>query len=836
MKIEAIFLFFTKIYQFVYTQNYHDLKLNELMARREAEVLERREAAAAVVAPPVRPPSHTQLVREREARGEIAPLLHGEAAMKACGAQPTFIDQNILQAQALRSPIILRAGDPPQYNKHRSPKSGVNLSKTSKQGFFKGALAKEQRFARLDEHRMPKAHHDKDRAHLALPITHPEHQHTMHLDISMHDILREVGPGGDLRVLGFNKHNGTLRLAYKDGHGPNPADFHGQFIVNLYLEDRSPQFFSRPWDRPEASPDWDPATRVISKPAELAAIPDDVYEEVFHSKFKVSYTEEQTPSPDFRDIMRCEVFANRPRDAESFKGTVDMLAVRNSGSAWPKVRQIINDEMERLGKPITDMSLAEVFTALTRKAEILDQIAEMGVLPGTADDIFTGWTFDPDIFIRDVYDTAGSIVAGDWDGMALGHPPEIKKEYREVYNTFAMPPAEARRNIGLLMEKSNAYLAEIKAAALEKPEAARSPFECKALSITRMEDIVSEFAQARAGCITPHEFLFQQILNDAYRDEANAHYGIDYGCANLQTAMNTLLTQHYEEGYHRAGQLARVERVLAGVLRGGDPTAALPVPTDIFEKMVTHLDKHLTKAIHEGKREYVLPHVDHDMNVHNLFQHGFDMRNPYGSNLEGPWLFVSPDGGVLYGDRQEQLIEVMLTGDFLERNLIDISHGADMTVGWDRVVARQLELGQEVPELTKSKYFAHAVSQALAAGTPLPENLTLSDDYDLAHGWDRLIPELYARDYVIPFGLDDKLQAANAFLEVDLYGDIPRVIADVNNLVDASNLHRGWDKVIKELIKEGYGPEIEAATMQAYQQHIGADVAPAAEAGAVLRA
>ena len=73
-------------------------------------------------------------------------VFYGIRAMTKAGIQPEFAAHNIIQAAALKSAVILRAGDPPQYNKDRSPKSGVNLSKTSKQGFFKGTLSKEERF------------------------------------------------------------------------------------------------------------------------------------------------------------------------------------------------------------------------------------------------------------------------------------------------------------------------------------------------------------------------------------------------------------------------------------------------------------------------------------------------------------------------------------------------------------------------------------------------------------------------------------------------------------------------------------------------------------------
>ncbi len=68
------------------------------------------------------------------------------------------------------------------------------------------------------------------------------------------------------------------------------------------------------------------------------------------------------------------------------------------------------------------------------------------------------------------------------------------------------------------------------------------------------------------------------------------------------------------------------------------------------------------------------------------------MRNPYGSNLEGAWLMVTSNGLIVHGDTEEQLVEVLLTEGFLEKNLITVSHGANMSAGWDRVIERQIQL------------------------------------------------------------------------------------------------------------------------------------------------
>ncbi len=135
----------------------------------------------------------------------------------------------------------------------------------------------------------------------------------------------------------------------------------------------------------------------------------------------------------------------------------------------------------------------------------------------------------------------------------------------------------------------------------------------------------------------------------------------------------------------------------------------------VLEKMAQHLMTHFTNALQNHAESYVVPHMQHDMNVNDLYQHGFDMRNPYGSNLEGSWLLITEDGALLYGETQEQLIEVMLTGDFLENNHIDVTHGADMSAGWDRIIQRQQELGQTIPPETLDKYKAYVAQQQVSS-------------------------------------------------------------------------------------------------------------------------
>ena len=587
-------------------------------------------------------------------------ICSGLEAMKKAGAQTEFVVANMVQASAMGCAVILRAGEPPQYDKRRSPKSGLNLSKTSTQSFFKGAIPKEERFCRIDVHGIPMSHHYYDSAHLKLAPTDPDYQHTMPLDINMQDILREVGPSGTLRVLGFDRDSGLLRLEYKEEWGPPKSQFDGQFVIDLSKGIESPQFRSRDWTQPQTDPDWDVDLKIIKKPMGLSEVPADIYQDVFNKTFYVNYTEEKIVIDDRSVIKRAEVFANRPRSAVQFKS-----AMGEDHRYFDLIKEC--------------KSLAQV---LSRLEEALPEAEAYQT-------------------IVDVYNKSGIIVAGDWDGMALGHPTSLDPKFAEVINVFA-PGIPGLKNQRKLLERASEYFEQLKQVALDKRanNTPLSAFDKKIMSIRYFTDIVSDFALARAGCITAHEFLFQQVLNHAYNDEANAHYGEQYDMEALQRVMNTLLRVDPPKE-----QLADfVRQTIQSELQSAQSIVREP----ILDKFVNHLVNHFTLAKQADKISYDLPHFQHDMNVHDLYQHGFDMRNPYGCNLEGAWLLVT-DASVLYGDTQEQLIDVLLTGDFLEKNRIDINHGADLSVGWDRIIERQLELGQCVPQETYEKYTSYRV-------------------------------------------------------------------------------------------------------------------------------
>jgi hypothetical protein len=315
-------------------------------------------------------------------------------AMIACGMQPELAAHLMLQCQSMKTSIILRAGAPPVYNQKRGPKTGLNYTKTSNQGLFKGSIAADVMFTRINEKKSV-GHDKKDAERLKLKPSDPNYQHTQPLSITMQDILREVAPEGDLKVLGY--HKGMLRLAYKQGKGD--PQFQGQFVINLNQGDPTSIFYSRPWDRPSHHPKWDAQKKVITKPDALHIIPDDVYERVFGHIFTVSYDEKQTD--DLSHIKDARVFANTPRTTHALLAAIKHTLTHEQDK----------DALYAIGNLEVSCTVPQVLACLSEEQ------------------------------ILRVYDGNALITTGDWDGLALGHPPADKLEgvhqdVMHVYNTF----------------------------------------------------------------------------------------------------------------------------------------------------------------------------------------------------------------------------------------------------------------------------------------------------------------------------------------------------------------------------------------------------------------
>lgn len=570
------------------------------------------------------------------AANEVQGIKTGPMAMQAAGIQTEFATVNVLAAQSFNSMVVLRSGSPPVYNKQRSPKSGLNTSKTSNQGFFKGALAADVLFTRL-ENDVLRGIDPKDTKRLNCPIKTIDYQHLLQLPVNMLDIIRETGAGGDLEVLAYDDESGQLRLGYKAGKGA--AEFKGQFAVHLKNGVQEQLFYSRPWDNPANQPDWDKNKNILNKPQTLSAIPDEIYERFFHCSFPLFYSlSESTTAEDLKPAM---VFANTPRTGADF-----LTVMGESHPEYHRVKEFNQNTAESLAKILA----------------ILDEET-----------------------IASIYDQSALIVAGDWDGLLLSHPLNMAIEYQQACNTSAALPSVMFANMNQLREQTEKYLEELKQQIENKTPEQLSPFDRLILSVNANQ-LITPYTISRAGCITPHEFLFQQLINYAYRDQENV-LGEPYNLQALQTIMDSVL-EHFRQNGSRPPS-AEFDLFLRNELQKTLPADSETSPwrIDIY---FSHLKHHAQIACNNGATHYKIPHPQHDQNIHDLYQHGFDMRNPYGCNIEGAWLMITPKGEFIYGDSEEQLIQVLLVEkDFYREHQIDVNPKADLEKGWNKILKLQ---------------------------------------------------------------------------------------------------------------------------------------------------
>lgn len=607
-----------------------------------------------------------------------------QEALRICGMQPELAAHLMLQCNALNQTIILRAGIPPVYNQKRGPKTSLNKSKTAKegQGLIRGSIPVDVRFTRLDNG-VGIGHDRTDFVNLGKDIHDPDYQHSIALPVTMLDIIREISADGDLEVLNYSQ--GKLCLIFK----PNKGDRHfkGQFIIDLYQGNTTPLFYSRLWDHPRYHSLWDEDRDRLNKPIELRDVPDELYEKATHCLFKVYYIEHQKPltpvsaAAEEEPLKEVLVFANTPKTT-----TALLNAIRDS-------KVLESPGLEDALKLFLEMNEA------TPKWEVLHLLTREQ--------------------IKQVYDFAGFAVTGDWDGLALTHPSSHQldgypKEKMRLYNTLK-PHQQGEDERRALCEATHEYFYFLKA----KSHLYKTKLNILLEQIENPEHLFDEFAVKRAGCITPHEFLFLQLINFSYRDPYNLAYGESVDMEVWQASLNagiatfkSLVAEEQLNAEELCWKAVIKEKSRLEQNRNDQPHAVSDVSQrqgknyPMNPKLFTYLRNHLRIAIQNGGEAYTLPHPDHDSNLQNLFQHGFDMRNPYGSNLAGPWLMITGDGIILYGEKQEQLIQVLLFEHFLENNYIDISHGANLNAGWGEVIKKQIELGQSIPGETLAKFLA----------------------------------------------------------------------------------------------------------------------------------
>lgn len=560
---------------------------------------------------------------------EVYKVKTGIAALKAAGMQEAFVGQLIDQLQSTGGFMVLRAGGlPPAYNRKVSPKSGLNLTKTSNQGFFKGALAKNHRFTRIitdkSGEKKPLGHHHKDRARMN--ATDPDQrQNYTHMTVRRDEILRELREGGDLELIGYKKGE-EIRFRYKEGKG-NP-DFKGEFILKLDEAQEFIPHYARSWDKPENDEAFDREKGIIPLPENQTIIPPDEWESLYH------YLENHEVPCYFTDEL-----GSRPVPAEVFA------------------------------------------------------------------------------------DSNGLRIAGDWDGCGLSIPGWVPNEARIEYNTF---DRKSDFNAEALIEASEQFLKHYQDRIKEKSSKLSQTEE--AVLEMKMEDLYTEFSKGRAGCISPYEFVNNCIANKLYQkreffkdDDKDKNLNEIYSLALNAGRVKLAETGSLESSKQHA---ITVASALVARSRNTDILKAHPNLTQAGlesstieqkkrEEITSHLQTYLNSQLEndadfiqlksdvsqeeievllQGREHIEIPPINYDINVDNLFQHGYDMRNPYGSNLEGSWLMIH-NGVTYYGDTQEQLAKMLLVDGILtEEHQFPITFSADMTKGWAEVIEKQQSL------------------------------------------------------------------------------------------------------------------------------------------------
>jgi len=560
-------------------------------------------------------------------------LSTGTNALIACGMQQEFASTLMLMQRYTNTTLILRAGAPPMYDRPRSPKTGLNLSKTSTQGFFKGQIPENVFFTRTKKGKDGElhaiGHHKKDTLHLE-----DESQNTVQLPIRLKEMIRELRLDGDLEISSFmdGEEKDEIRFKYKTGRGD--INFKGEFVIKLNQKKEYDTHFSRAWDRPEFDPKFDKKKGIISKP-ENVKLTDEQWEKLYNimdnNEFPLYFTNKVGKST----LHEAKVFANKE----------------------------------------------------------------------------------------------GLIVTGDWDGLTMGHPPALPLYAKKVYNTFSPDPKEMFE----LIQASRQYFNEM----LEKIEDKKNKNETlndleSAITKIKFKNLYTDFSLSRAGCVTPYEFMNNSIANYLYRDKYKTGVRDRSQLIGYQEAFKSGLLharkqlqegQKLEAVIEAAKLNAKQEFVKQNLIKANleitQKSLSEGMQSDLLSSIksnaIEKINQSLERTIREEYQIFILtnditpltsqvipemPHPDYDKNIENLFQHGYDMRNPYGSNLEGAWLMITEEGMIVHGNTQAQLLDIILSGDFLEKNHIDINFAADMSKGWSKVIEKQIELKQTVPQET----------------------------------------------------------------------------------------------------------------------------------------
>lgn len=638
--------------------------------------------------------------------------------------------------------IILRVGNlPPNYEQpNHGTKTGLNLSKTSNQKLFSGFILKDVIFTRIGSDGNPLGHDDKDATHLLLPVTDPDYQHTIPLEISMQKIVKDLqesnGQPGDLIVESYDE--GYLTLRYIQGdtfHG-----YTGPIVIDLTARNSNKDeiLYSRTWYGFEMQ------ELKNNKPVALSEVPQEIYEAAFSYVVPVYTFHDASEQSDEMQPMLVNsqvkgflkpiyAFANVVQNPEEL--TAEIKKQLNAGTILSDVKfHLENMHQYATRKNILDFFKIKVrkffkntseYKALKAQVETAVHAIDSSVELNTdekneqisiirekyksdlakLEQQFQN-RLDKDLLI--VLNAGAKIVVGDHDTLARGCPnvlltPELQ-EFTTIRNTFV--PGE---NIQALTQAMYDYFDILKYCSL--PE---STLHNLLRNIDSAKEIMSDFALSRAGCINAHQFMQNQLINYAFKAQ-EAFYAEQSYHVGLQAALDTALHEFSQNTILAKDVETRAKALYVEFQK----EAGVTLPAIIQDEINVHLTRHVKRALGLGNTQgYQIPHPQKDFHIDEYFRHGDEAENPYGCNYAGAWLLMS-NGHWISGTNQESLAQLMTVSNLLERSYIDNNYGADMNAGWGLVIERQLQLGQPVKAKTHLNYLSWKVEQKLQANEPV---------------------------------------------------------------------------------------------------------------------
>ncbi len=506
-------------------------------------------------------------------------VITGIDALKACGMQHEFAAHLTLLTAYTKSIIIIRACHAPNFDrKYIAPKPSYIKAKTSQnQGFFNSYIAVNALFQRL--HNSSSVQNSVIQG-LDKDITDPAYIHQTQLTVNTHDLIKQLGTDGDLLFDNYDPVSTELRLKFKPNKGTASFRQNGRFVLKLNESNNWMPTYTRPWNVPST-------LQTNSILQNLDMIPSN---QILNKEFKLYFQEAHE-----KLIKPAMVLAEPPKTIYQLK-----TALKTIADLLPADFPILSDNIsyEQALLTIGEQRLQQLYT-------------------------------HPEV---------ARVITGDWDGLALGVKAHTAKDFLTTYNTFL-----SEQQIIQLVQKAENYFEDLKLSIQSSTSNTSSAGNKSYQFIAHLKfsELIQELPLKQLGRITPAEFVFQQLINYAYKIPGNNIFGQDY-------------------------------------------------------------------------KNTILPHPDADLNVINLFQHGFDMHNPHGPEADGGWLMIA-NGMQFYGEHQSQLTELLLMneGELLKTTYFEVNHEIDMrpvfsnngkNISWGAVVQKQIELNHPVAAETKEAY------------------------------------------------------------------------------------------------------------------------------------